>query len=288
MKSLVVGVALCALQACTHVPSLRQERAPVVQADSTGPVEPSPERRDFNATLAEGQIVTIDNPYGDVRLRFGGYAHALEINAVVQQPAAAAPIEWKQTRNQEHYVFSPRLPAGAKLAEEQRVDLVAFVPLGHAVIVRTESGLIESRGLRGDIDLGTVTGSIAVRGTQGRVQARTGIGNIEASFDTAPPGSRQRLETTTGDIVLAIDDHLDAELVLASSGVFATEFSLDVERLAGQEPNKRARAVVGTDDRKARIDISSRRGEIRLLRRSAFTSPGGKPVEQEQEDADSD
>lgn len=284
MKSLVVGVALCALQACAHVPSARQEHAPAAQADAT----PSPERRDFSATLAEDQIVTIDNPYGDVRLRFGGYAHALEIHAVVQQSATATPIAIEPADDGARYLLAPRLPAGALLAEGQRVDLVAFVPLGHTVDVRTEHGLIESRGVHGDVDLASVAGDIAIRGTQGRVLASTGAGSIEASFDTAPKASRQRLQTTTGNIVLAIDDRLDATLEMATSGVFATEFSLDVERLAGQEPNKRARAVVGTDDRKARIDISSLRGEIRLLRRSAFTSPGGKPVEQEQEDADSD
>lgn len=288
MRAVLIGAALCALQACAHVTPAHQAHEPASDATPPSPAEPSPERRDYTATLADGETVKIDNPYGDVRLRFGGYAHALEINAVVQQPAAAAPIEMEALKVKEYYVFSPRLPAGTALADAQRVDLVAFIPLGHPVIVRTESGLIESRGLRGDIDLSTVTGNIAIRGTQGSVQASAGIGSIEASFDTAPPGSRQRLETITGNIVLAVDDHLDAELVLASSGVFATEFSLDVEPLAGQEPNKRARAVVGADDKKARIDLSSRRGEIRLLRRSAFTSPSGKPVEQEQEDNDSD
>ncbi|MGN6520074.1 MAG: hypothetical protein ACTHK2_11685, partial [Dokdonella sp.] len=135
-------------------------------------------------------------------------------------------------------------------------------------------------------DLQSVSGAIAIRGTQGRVHAQTGAGTIEASFNGAPQASQQRLATTTGNIVLAIDDHLDAALELATSGVFATEFSLEVERLAGQEPNKRARAVVGAD--RARITLESRRGEIRLLRRSAFTPLGGPPAEQEYEDNDSD
>lgn len=280
MKAIMVGAVFCALLGCA------QEGATRPSAAAQKTPEPSPDRRDFAATLAAGETVSIDNPYGDVRLRFGGYANALEIHAVVQQPPGASEIAMQPVDDKTRYLFAPRLPAGALLAEGQRIDLVAFVPLGHAVVASTEQGLIESRGVRGDVHLSSVAGDIAIRGTQGRVQAVTGAGNIEASFDAAPPDSKQRLQTTTGNIVLAIDDHLDAALELATSGVFATEFSLDVERLPGQEPNKRARAVVGADE--ARVDIESRRGEIRLLRRSPFTSPGGKPVEQEQEDNDSD
>lgn len=273
MKTVLFGALLCVSPVCA-------------QAAAQPSPEPSAERHDFSATLADGQGLTIDNPYGDVRLRFGGYAHALEIHAVVQQPAGASPIAMEPAGDATRYRFAPRLPAGALLAEGQRIDLVAFVPLGHAVSVRTERGLIESRGVRGDVDLSSVAGDIAIRGTQGRVRAATGAGSIEASFDAAPAGSRQRLASTTGSIVLAVDDRLDAALELATSGVFATEFSIEVEPLAGQEPNKRARAVVGAD--KARIELTSRRGEIRLLRRSAFTSPTGKPAEQEYGDDDSD
>jgi len=279
MKTLAFAAALAVLSGCAHV----SPGAPPASArDATA----APERRDFGATLADGQAVAIDNPYGDVRLRFGGYAHALEIHVVLQQPATAAPIALQPAADASGYRFAPRLPAGAVLAEGQRVDVVALVPEGHPVRVRTEKGLIESRGVRGDVDLESVSGDIAIRGTQGRVTARTGAGAIEASFNAAPKASRQRLETTTGNIVLAVDDRLDAALELATSGVFATEYSLEVEHLAGREPNKRARAVVGAE--RARIDVQSRRGEIRLLRRSAFTPLGGEPADQEQEDDDSD
>lgn len=284
MRTVVFAAAFVALQGCAHVVSGKQAEASRALSPAAAPI--TPERRDFSATLADGQAVAIDNPYGDVRLRFGGYAHALEIHAVLQQPAQAAAIALQPQTEARRYLFAPRLADGAVLAAGQRVDLVAFVPGGHAVSARTEHGLIESRGVRGDIDLGSVSGDIAIRGTQGRVRAQTGDGAIEASFDAAPKASQQRLATRTGNIVLAVDERLDATLELATSGVFATEFSLDVERLAGQEPNKRARTVIGDDE--ARIALESRRGEIRLLRRSAFTPLGGKPTDQEYEDNDSD
>jgi len=290
MRTLVFAAALAALHGCAHVDAGRPPVPTVAPASPVAampaPESAQPQRLDFSATLVDGQAVTIDNPYGDVRLRFGGFAHALEIHAVLQQPANAAPIAMQPGVESARYRFAPRLPTGAIVSEGQRLDVVAFVPRGHAVAVHTERGLIESHGVRGDIDLESVSGDIALRGTQGRVQAQTGAGAIEASFTAAPKGSRQRLATTTGNIVLAVDDRLDAALELATSGVFATEFSLDVEQLANQEPNKRARATIGDDD--AHITVESRRGEIRLLRRSAFTPLGGKPADQEYEDNDSD
>lgn len=290
MRTLVFAAALAALHGCAHVDAGRPAApavAPASPAAAMPAQEPAqPQRLDFSATLADGQAVTIDNPYGDVRLRFGGFAHALEMHAVLQQPADAAPIDVQPGVESGSYRFAPRLPSGAIASEGQRLDVVAFVPRGHAVFVHTEHGLIESHGVRGDIELASISGDIAIRGTQGRVQAQTGAGAIEASFNAAPKGSRQRLVTTTGNIVLAVDDHLDAGLDLATSGVFATEFSLTVEPVANQEPNKRARATIGDDD--ARITVESRRGEIRLLRRSAFTPLGDKPADEEYEDNDSD
>jgi hypothetical protein len=292
MRTLVFAAALAALHGCAHVDAGRAA-SPTGAAAAASPAVATPvaeaaepQRLDFSATLADGLGVTIDNPYGDVRLRFGGFAHALEIHAVLQQPADAAPITVQPGVDSGRYRFAPRLPAGAIVSEGQRLDVVAFIPRGHAVTVRAEHGLIESHGVRGDIDLESVSGDIAIRGTQGRVQAQTGVGAIEASLNAAPKASRQRLATTTGNIVLAVDDRLDAALELATSGVFATEFSLDVEPLANQEPNKRARTTIGDDD--AHISVESRRGEIRLLRRSAFKPLGGKPADEEYEDNDSD
>ncbi|HQY54767.1 MAG TPA: hypothetical protein PLU65_06015 [Dokdonella sp.] len=244
-------------------------------------------RQDFSARLGSGQAVSVNNPYGDVRLRFGGYQDELEINTVAQQPPQAAAILLEPGVVDGIYRIAPRLPADTLIAEGQRLDLVVFVPLGHNVRVRTESGVIESRGIRADIDLHSARGNIAIRGTSGSINAETGPGTIEASLLRAPPGSRQHLATSTGFIVLAVSDELDANLELSTSAVFATEFSLRVENLPGQEPNKRATAQIG--EGKADIFVESRRGEIRLLRWTGFTTVNGKPVdEDEQADTDSD
>ena len=82
-------------------------------------------------------------------------------------------------------------------------------------------------------------------------------------------GSRQRLETTTGTIIAAFADSNNLALAVETSAPIATEYSLSIERLIGAEPNKRARLAVGQPA--AELEIHSKRGEVRLLRRAAFT-----------------
>lgn len=272
------------LLACASLQSFAQSTAAGSVADAAADVQLT--RINTSAVIAGNQPILIDNPYGDVRLRFGGYDHAVEVHAVVQQPAGASNMDLKPGTVDNQYRIAPRLPEGTRMAEGQRLDLVVFIAEGHAVNVRTEQGLIESRGIRADINLHSASGDIAIRGTQGTIQARTGPGSIEASLGPAPSGSTQRLATSTGTITLALDNKLDAHLELSTSAAFATEFSLQIDPLPGQEPNKKARAVVGAD--KASIIVESLRGEIRLLRWTGFTSADQDPVDEKEVESDSD
>lgn len=250
-------------------------------------------RSEYSATLKEGVPVAVENPYGDVSARFGGFEHKVQVYAVLQEPAGAAHIELEPgTGGNGDYRISPHLPAGVTVAAGQRVDLEVFVPEGHALSVRTEQGSIEVKSVHGDVHLASTTGDISLRGIKGVIQAETGDGQIDASLSTAPRKSSQRLTTRTGDINLAVDDRLDAELDMATSALFATEYSLKVTRQPGQEPNKRARTVIGDDA--AKLFVESRRGQIRVSRRVSFTPAGGASSaaadeqEEGQEDNDSD
>jgi hypothetical protein len=154
--------------------------------------------------------------------------------------------------------------------------------------VTTENGLIDVRGVHGNVEAGSVAGDITLRAIKGAIQAQTRDGTIEASLGTAPKGAHQRLATTTGSLQLGVDDELDAAVRMATSSQFATDYSIQVERRTGEEPNKIARTVIGENH--STLALESKRGEIRLLRRARFTSVGDAPPadEEEQEDSDSD
>lgn len=247
-------------------------------------------RSDLSAVLPKGQAVSIDNPYGDVHVRFGGFDHRIETHAVLQEPAGSAHVELNalERDGEQRYALVARLPGGATLRDGQRLDLSVLLPEGHALRVRTEHGAIDVRGVRGDVDLVSVDGNLELRNIRGVIQAQTGSGAIEASLSPAPRGSKQRLATTTGEIRVGVDDRLDAQLDMTTASQFATDYSLTITRRPGAEANKLARAVIGR--KRATIALESARGEIRLLRRATFTPTGkGQRAEtEESEDNDSD
>jgi hypothetical protein len=294
VRSAALLAAVALLAACPRAndatPQTAGNSAPVSTAASAhvDTAHVNITRSDFAATLDVGTAVTIDNPYGDVHVRFGGFEHKVDGHVVLQEPAGAAHIGLVPGLVEGRYTVAPRLPPHATLQEGQRLDLSVFVPEGHDLRVTTERGSIDVRGVHGDVDLASIGGSITLRAIKGAIQAQTRDGTIEASLGTAPKGARQRLATITGSLQVGVDDDLDAAVRMATSAQFATDYSIQVERRVGEEPNKVARTVIGENH--STLALDSKRGEIRLLRRARFTSVGDAPAAdaETQEDNDSD
>ena len=267
---LVLAVAGCAQQPVAPTAAPQPVPAPAAAPQADVLTEASIERSVNTQSLAAKQPIRIDNPYGDVRVRFGGYEPTLEWRTVAQQGAADNKIVVAGSSH-EAFVISARLPEGVTLAAGQRVEITAYVPQGHDLDIVTERGLIEVRGIKdGNLKARSVAGNIVFRGIEGLVDVETGAGSIEGQLDPKPAGSRQRIVTSTGNILLGLVDGLNAQLDMASSGVFATEFSIKVDPQPGQEPNKSATAVIGKPE--SNVEVVSKRGEIRLLRRLEFRS----------------
>ena len=227
------------------------------------------DRVNWKEVLDAGTPVEIINPYGDVRLRFGGYRRELELQAIAQRPKGIeARFALALERSEGVARVSVQRADGAEPAPGQRADLVFFVAEGFPVSVRTTRGQIEVRGLRGDLSARSESGDIAVRGVTGLLDLESQSGSIEAAPQPAPAGSEQRIATRTGPITLGLAAEADLDLALATSAAFATEFSIEVTPQPGEEPNKTATARLGQGG--ALMRIVSRRGEIRLLRRAPF------------------
>lgn len=245
------------------------------QDAETAPSFSEPLRADAEITLTSGQGVVVDNPYGSVFVRFGGYTHTLATHSTLQQPAGAAMIVMVPAVREASLVLEPRLPQDVALAEGQRFDLVLYVPQGHPLRIVTSFGAIESRDVKGDVDLISGSGNITVRGEQDTVVlARSDAGDIAVSMSgKARPGSLQRITTRTGSIVVTVSDSLDAKALLTSSGAFTTDYSLSVAHADGAEPDKIGHASIGRTeqgDGGASIVLESLRGDIRISRRAMF------------------
>lgn len=265
-------LAMCSiLLACAAPPQLATQPTvsePVLQPKAA----PEPARIHWTGAIAPGVQIVIDNPFGDVRLRFGGYTHQVEMQAVAQVPDLAASFELVPKQSNELLTISPALPAGKLVAVGQRIDIVVFIPKDHPVKISTASGAIEVRGVKSDITLRSEAGNVQLRGVSGLIDAQTEQGSIEVAMDNPTAGGTQRLATSTGMIVASFSEQANAELRLATSGLIGTEFSVEVTQLRGSEPNKEG--VIRLGNASARIEITSKRGELRLYRRAEFVNAG--------------
>jgi len=252
------------------------DRQADAQAPETIPVTPEqfpePVRITHKLVLPSGTQVDVNNPFGDVRLRFNGFENQFEVSAVAQIPEGAAAFELVPQLSAQSVTVKVRLPAGSELKPTQRIDIVVYVPEGHPVRVVTAKGQIEVRGIKAPLDLLSESGNIAIRGVSAPISAETGAGSIEVSLEAAGNTGEQRLVTRTGQIVASFGPDFNGKLALATSALIATEFSVDITPQPGQEPNKRGVAVLGQGG--ASVKIESKRGEIRLFRRAPYQAGG--------------
>ena len=232
-----------------------------------------PTRSAMKHTLAAGKPITVINEFGEVRIRFGGFANVLEATAVAQAPIGSLmPIMQFDEMSATLTAKLPPIGLGdsgaAPLAEGQRIDITLFVPEKHDLAIRTLRGLVEARGVRASVQIRSESGDILVRGITGALDLETGSGLIEAAFADQAISAAQRVVTSTGAISVSFGPEYDASLNLATSGLFATEYSLTVTPQLGSEPNKSASVTLGRGVNP--IEIRSKRGDVRLFRRLSF------------------
>ena len=241
-----------------------------------------PTRTNIKGVLPANLALKIGNDFGEVRLRFGGFEHAFEVTAVAQAPIGQAMPGVRF--DAQSGVIATFLPVGTAAAIGQRIDIVVFVPEKHDVQVSTLRGMVEIRSLRSAVTVRSDSGNIAARGVQAAMDLQTGSGSIDVSLNDVPLNTQQRFNTRTGVITASFGPAQVAELALSTSALIATEFSVEITERPGEEPNKTgvvrlagvANGVAAnpqellTAQAKNKIELSSKRGELRLYRRQAY------------------
>ena len=220
------------------------------------------ESRQWLETLSPGAAVRVLNPLGSVHARFGGYAGQVEVLATLQYDAAQAlRPEVSVTAEDAGLAVEAH---GAGSGPSVRADLVVFVPAGVTLNVETTHDAIDAKGLKGDLNASSVAGDITIRAVRGRVRAKTARGTLSATLETGATDRSQAFSTETGEIEIYLWEDAEQRVLVATSGEIGTDFSIDIEHFPGEEPGKRAVAVVGGGG--PEISLTSKRGRIRLLR----------------------
>ncbi len=230
------------------------------------------QRFEWKGPIGRSEALRIENPFGDVRLRYGGDAGEIEVLSVMQQlrpdgirletrviegdDGLTIDVGWAEKPG----VENPPRPAG----DRSRADLAVLVPEGAAVTVETLEGLIETRGVHGGAVLRSRTGNIRIHKHVGAVSAMTDDGSIAAVLLTGTTEEEQVFESRTGPVEIWVSADARLDVTLETSGSITTDFSIEIEHHDEKEPDKIGRAVLGAGGPELRI--RSRRGPVALRR----------------------
>ncbi len=246
----------------------------VASSALAGPPELEIERREAVAIVQPGALVTVDNSFGDVRARFGGYASQVEVRAVIQQFRAEGPrleLEVVEVEGGLRVLVGERpegaggLRTGRQPGQKKRADLVLFVPRGVNLATTTRAGEIEIRGLEGDVTARSASGAIHARSIRGDLDLASEEGSIVAVPQSLDRRAVQRFASASGDITLHLDARGHFTCRLTTRGRLSTDFSLAVEDDPADAGRKRALAKVGKGT--TALEVTSRDGHLRLVRR---------------------
>lgn len=236
---------------------------PISQADSN-----QIEKYTWKKTT-EAKVVRVDNPIGDIRLRFGGYKDEFELIAMVQHIESVGYLQVKEVVEDDTYYLSvERIDKESgkvielKQNDKARIDFTVFVPLGRTIYATTDHGLVEARKMRDPTTLKTNSGQIFLRDNKNTIQASTVSGEIIANLVTIDSKEKQVFKTVTGLIDIWIAEDAQHDVTMSTSGDIISEFSTSMNRDLSKEPNKKAEVKANKGG--PQIEAFSKKGQIAL------------------------
>ncbi len=212
-----------------------------------------------------GKEIIIDNPYGNVRMRYGGENNAIEYIAVIQNlDAKVNLVVTKETKDVNKIIFTVIDEENEKQDYEikSRLDLTFFIPKDKNILVKTRNGLIEAKGLLANISAKTIDGDIVLSKNKGTINSITDSGEINATITRLKDKSSQQFISQTGDINIWVNRKAHYLIEVATSSDIITDFSMKIKNLYNQEPNKKG--IIKLNKKKSKIIIKSKRGRTAI------------------------
>jgi hypothetical protein len=214
--------------------------------------------------LASGGYFTLDNVNGSVQVE-GWDRDEVEVRAV--KTAHVDPGDLNQVQIEVDYDASDvavytRYPAGesAQVAVEYSIRVPYRVLLG---AVGTVNGSVCVRGVQGGGELRSVNGNVEVVESSGRFSAKTTNGNLRLELRDLRDGEPMNLETVNGSVVLGLPSNARANLEVQNmNGDFYSEVPVTSTHALPGSHGFRAKLGQGG----GAISLRTVNGGIRLLR----------------------
>ncbi len=216
--------------------------------------------KETRVVSSKAPLVRVINPYGDVRLRFGGYSSDMEIVSVKQNLDGDLTLIITTDANTDLIEVKPASPSIQP--QKSRLDVVVMVPLGKAVNVKTTSGLVEARGLRAPLTVQTDAGRVRLNKNKAAINVKTNSGDIAAVLLKDVTKKPQTFSSVTGAVEVWVAENDTVTAHLETSGDLITHFSLEVERVPHAEPDKKAIATINGGGHV--VKLNSRRGQVAI------------------------
>ena len=224
------------------------------------------DRFEWEGGLDDATVISVENGLGDVRAR-GSEQGTLSVLAVLQYPEDDRSPPMVDVVRDGTRITVRVLPAAtpspnAASGPRPRVDLSLFVPPGIRLVVSTQDGLVEAKGLENDVEARSIRGDLRLV-TSGSVRAMSERGDVTVHWTGAEWATPPSIETVTGAIELWMPRDANALVAIETAGLISTDYTLEVEH-RDDRAAKRATARLG--NARTKIDVRSARGDVRLLR----------------------
>ncbi len=216
---LLVAVALMA--ACGRTEIAQEDDGTLVLGNSVY------SKTDSRGVIPGGRSIVIQGTNGNVDIvGTNSTSASLDFTVVARGSSddaaqrLAEKITVEEVGDETSYTFSVDTPS----PELSSVNVTARIPIGTELRIEMRSGNVQIVGVDGPVTTGLMNGSIKYAGSSDKVTMRTRNGDVSASFLAARANSRAVLNTSNGDIVLALPGNAAAKVETAtSSGIVRTQ-----------------------------------------------------------------
>lgn len=222
--------------------------------------------------LVKAKNIIIDNPFGEVRLRYGDGTDIIEYNAIYQQ--LQTDQELVINHHKENGTLTIKSELNQKKSEEttveskpknhqgkSRVDLLVYIPQNKNLVVKTDQGLIEAKGLKTNTNLESKSGKITVKKHVGPLSTHNINGETVLILEDQGI-ENQKFSSVYGPISALIDESSNLKISASTSGDITSDFSTKITKQRNEEPNKTA--IISLNKAKSTIVFYSKRGNIAI------------------------
>jgi hypothetical protein len=240
----------------------------LVQVGDAGAGDWLIERNQAEIAVSRGTPIHLINLWGDLRLRSGDPGQ-LQLFLVGQRHRDdPLPLILDKKMEGDALVVEV-VPQGRNLATQgqkwqgKRLDLSLFVPPDSPMVLLTDSGLIESKGLQASLSASSQSGSLRII-TGAAVQLQTNAGDVFLRFTGQPApglaGSLSLVETVNGSIQVLLPETYSPGCQVTTEYEISSDFSMQVVRDPGR---RQKQARIGGEP--VSLVLKSINGAIKVL-----------------------